>query len=155
VRRLVSSLGILIVVAMLAGFFWFSIAISKPVEGTLQEDLVTGTVRPAPALAPKGPFLAYVALYAGAASERRPLYPVDDEQPRDDGAFALSADGLDGRRFWLLARIETAQEELFCATIPLPEMRVGERGEWVVTATGRPLEPRAIVVDASTPCDWY
>jgi hypothetical protein len=143
------------VVAMLAGFFWFSVEISKPVEGTLAEDLVTGTVRAAPALEPRGPFLAYVALYAGRARERRPLYPVDDVQPRADGSFALSADALDGTRFWLLARIETAQEELFCETIPLPEMRVEEDGEWVVAATGRPLAARAIVVDASTPCDWF
>jgi hypothetical protein len=154
-KRLLASLGIPLVVAMLVGFFFFTKEISEPVEGTLQPDLVKGTVRAAEELAPRGPFLAYVALYAGRAGAERPEFPVSDVQPEPDGSFALAADRLDGRRFFLLARIETAQEELFCETVPLPEMRVSEDGDWVVAATGRPLEPRAIVVDASTACDWY
>jgi hypothetical protein len=154
-RRLLSSLGILIVALMLAGFVWFTKEISEPVDRTLRQDLVTGTVRPAGELEPRGPFLTYVALFAGRPGGERPLYPVHDVQPGTDGSFALSADRLDGTRFFLLARIETAQEELFCETIPLPEMRATEDGEWVVAATGRPLEPPAIVVDASTPCDWF
>jgi hypothetical protein len=154
VRRFVSSLGVLIVVAMLAGFVWFSIEISKPVERTVRPDLVTGTVRPAAELGPRGPFLAYVALFAGRARGPRPLYPVDDLLPRADGSFALSADPLDGARFFLLARIETALEELYCETIPLPAMRVDADGDWVVAATGRALEPREIVVDTSTPCSF-
>jgi hypothetical protein len=155
VRRLLSSLGILVVVAMVAAFFWSSVELSEPVEGTQQPDLVSGTVRAAKELEPRGPFLGYAALFAGRAEATRPSYPIDDVLPDPDGSFTLSADTFDGTRFFLLARIETAQEELFCETIPLPEMRIAESGEWVVAATGRPLEPMAIVVDTSTPCDWY
>ena len=154
-RRLVSSLGVLLVAAILAGFVWFTIEISEPVEGTLREDLVTGTVRPAAELEPEGPFLTYVALYAGRAGGQRPLYPVDDVQPGANGSFALGADALDGTRFFLLARVETAQEKLFCETIPLPELRLEEDGGWVVAATGRPLAARDVVVDRSTPCSYY
>jgi hypothetical protein len=151
VRNLLWRYGWLIVVVMLAGFVWFAIEISKPVEGSLQEDLVTGTMRAADELAPDGPFLSYVALYSGRPGPDLPDDAVADQLAEDDGSFALSADELDGPSFFLHARVETAREEFYCETIQLPQMRV-EDDEWVVAATGEPLEPQRIVVDKSTPC---
>jgi len=154
VVRFLSSFGWLVVVVILGAFVWFAIEISQPVERTLQEDLVVGTIRHAAELDSQGPLLGYVALFAGPATGRRPEYPVDDKLPEQDGSFALDADVLDGKRFFLLARIETAQERLFCETIALPEMRVDDDGQWVVAATGEPLPPKHVVVDTSTPCSY-
>jgi hypothetical protein len=152
VRKLLWRYGWLVVVVMMVGFVWFAIEISKPVEGSLQEDLVTGTMRAADELAPDAPFLAYVALYAGRPTAELPADPVADQlADEDDGSFALSADPLDGDTFFLLARIETAREEFFCETVRLPQMRV-EDDKWIVAATGEPLEPQQIVVDRSTRC---
>jgi hypothetical protein len=153
VRNLLWRYGWLLVVAMVAAFVWFTIEISKPVEGTLQEDLVTGTVHAAPELAPDGPFLTYVALHAGRPSAETPEDAVSDQLVEDDGSFALPADEIDGSTFFLLARIETAREEFYCERIALPPMRVDD-DEWVVAATGEPLEPRRIVVDRSTRCSF-
>jgi hypothetical protein len=153
VRDLLWRYSWLLVVVMVAAFIWFTVEISKPVEGTLQEDLVTGTVHAAPELAPEGPLLTYVALHAGRPSAEAPEDPVYDQLVEDDGSFALSADPLDGETFFLLARIETAREEFYCERIPLPRMRVDD-DEWVVAATGEPLEPRQIVVDKSTRCTF-
>jgi hypothetical protein len=141
----------LVVVAMVAGFIWFTIEISKPVERSLQEDLVTGTLRPAPELAPEGPFLAYVALYPGSPDRELPEFPLFDQLAEEDGSFSFPADPVDGTRFFLLARIETAQERFYCKRVALPPMRVSD-DEWVVAATGEPLAPQRIVVDRSQPC---
>ena len=84
-----------------------------------------------------------------------PRTPSTTGCPSRDGSFALDADPLDGTRFFLLARIETAREELFCETIALPEMRVDEDGKRVVASTGEPLPPKHVVVDTSTPCSYY
>ena len=150
-RRFLYRFGWAIVLVMVGAFIWFTVAISKPVEESLQEDLVTGTMRAAGELGPDGPFLAYVALFAGRPGPELPEYPVADQLAEDDGSFALSADPLDGKTFFLLARIETAREEFYCETIRLPQMRL-EDDEWVVEATGEPLEPQRIVVDKSTRC---
>jgi hypothetical protein len=152
--RFLSGFGWAIVLLIMGGFVWFAIEISKPVEGTLRHDLVTGTLRPARELGPDGPFLGYVALYPGRPGDERPAYPLDDELPEDDGSFSLAADAIDGTRFYLLARIETAKEQLFCRLVPLPEVRATDEG-WVAAATGEPLLPRRIVVDRSRPCDYY
>ena len=148
-----SGFGWIVVLLIMGAFIWFVIEISKPVEGTLRSDLVTGTLHPARSLAPEGPFLGYVALYPGRPGDERPAYPLDDQLREEDSSFDLSADALDGTRFYVLARIETAKEELFCKLVPLPEMRLAEEG-WVAAATGEPLLPRRIVVDASRPCSY-
>jgi hypothetical protein len=153
VRRFLFRFGWVIVLVIVGAFIWFTIEISKPVEGSLQEDLVTGTMRAGTELAPDGPFLAYVALYAGRPGAELPEDPVSDQLAEDDGSFALPADAVDGSAFFLLARIETAREEFYCETIPLPAMGVDD-DEWVVAATGEPLEPQRIVVDKSTRCSF-
>ena len=151
--QFVSRFGWAIMLVIVGAFVWFSIEISKPVESSLQEDLIVGVIRHAPELDPEGPLLGYVALFAGRPAGR-PEYPVDDELPAQDGSFALDADPIDGTRYFLLARIETAQERLFCETLALPEMRVDDDGQWVVASTGEPLPPKHVVVDKSTPCSY-
>ena len=153
VLSFLSRFGWAIVVLILGAFVWFTIEISKPVEGTLSDELVVGTVHAGRALASEGPFLEYVALYQGPPTAERPEYPLDDQLAKTDGSFALSADAIDGRTFHLLARIETAREELFCKLVPLPEVRLTGDG-WVAAETGRPLLPRQIVVDRSQPCSF-
>ena len=103
--RFLSRFGWAVVLVILGAFVWFSIEISKPVEGTLQDDLLVGTVRHAPDLDLEGPLLGYVALFAGRPTDRRPAYPLDDRLPEQDGSFAPDADPLDRTRFFLLARI--------------------------------------------------
>ena len=151
--RFLSRFGWAVVLLILGAFVWFSIEISKPVEGTQSDDLVVGTVQAGRALAPDAPFLEYVALYPGRPAAERPEYPLDDQLAKTGGSFALSADEIDGTAFYLLARIETAREELFCKIVSLPEVRLTEDG-WVAAATGRPLLPRQIVVDKSQPCSF-
>ena len=152
VRRFLYRFGWAIVLVMVGAFVWFTIAISKPVEESLQEDLVSGTLHAAPALAPEAPFLEYIALYAGDPAGELPELPLIDQLAEDDGSFSFPADPIDGTRFFLFARIETAQERFFCKRVALPPMRVNEDDEWVVAATGEPLAPRRIVVDSSQPC---
>jgi hypothetical protein len=152
VRDFFWRFGWAIVLVIMAAFIWFTIEVSKPVEGSLQEDLVTGTVEAAPALAPEA-VLTYVALHAGDPAGELPEDPIADQLVEDDGAFAFPADPLDGSEFFLFARIETGQETFYCERIALPEMRMDD-DEWVVAATGKPLEPQRIVVDRSTPCSF-
>ena len=152
-RRFLWRYGWLVVVVIVAGFIWFTIEISKPVEGSLQEDLVSGTLHPARELAPEGPFLAYVALYPGDPGRELPEFPLIDQLAEDDGSFGFPADPIDGARFFLFARIETAQERFYCKRVALPAMRMDD-DEWVVAATGEPLAPQRIVVDKSQPCSF-
>jgi hypothetical protein len=140
------------VLVLVGGFTWFTYEISKPVEGSLQENLVTGTVEAAPELAPDA-VLTYVALHAGSAAGEVPEDPISDQLVEDDGAFAFPADPLDGTEFFLFARVETRLETFYCERVALPSMRM-EGDEWVVAATGEPLEPQRIVVDTSTPCTF-
>ena len=56
----------------------------------------------------------------------RPEYPLDDQLTKTGRSFALSADAIDGTAFYVLARIETSREELFCKIVSLPEMRLME-----------------------------
>ena len=153
VRDFLWRFGWLIVFAIVGGFIWFTVAISKPVEESLQEDLVSGTLHPARELGPEGPFLSYIALYPGRPGDELPEYPLFEQLAEEDGSFAFPGDPADGPRFFLFARIETTQERLFCKRVALPPMRV-EDGEWVVAATGEPLAPRRIVVDKSQPCSF-
>jgi hypothetical protein len=154
VRNFLWRFGWAIVLVIVGAFIWFTIEISKPVEGSLQEDLVSGTLHAAAELAPEGPFLEYIALYAGDPARELPEHPLIDQLAEDDGSFSFPADPIDGTRFFLLARIETAQERFFCKRVALPPMRVDEDEQWVVAATGEPLEPQRIVVDKSQPCSF-
>jgi hypothetical protein len=151
VRSFLLRYSWVVVVAMVAGFIWFTIQISKPVEGSLQEGLVGGTVEVAPELANEA-VLTYVALHAGRPDGDDPEDPVADQLVEEDRTFAFPADPLDGDTFYVLARVETSTEEFFCERVALPKVRVDD-DEWVVAATGEPLEPQRIVVDRSQPCE--
>lgn len=143
------------VILILAAFIAFAIGLSDPPEEVERESLVAGTIHPVGALESEGPFIPYVALHKGAPEgvEAVPDFPLDDRQPEFDGAFELSADPGDGRRFYLFARFETAAQERYCALLALPEMRPTETGGWVVASTGKPLEPQRLNVDTSARCD--
>ena len=151
-RRFLLRYGWLAVVAMVVAFIWFTIQISKPVERSLQENLVSGTAQPAPELDPEA-VLTYVALHAGDPAGELPEDAVADTLVEDDGAFEFRADPVDGTEFFLFARVETGQETFFCKRVALPEMRLDD-DRWVVAATGEPLEPQRIVVDRSQPCEF-
>ena len=151
--RFVSRHAWLVVFVVVAAFVWFTNEISKPVGGSLKASLGVGSVHAAPELEADDPVLLYVALYDGKPSSERPAYPLDEQLAEDDGSFAFTADRSDGSTFFVFARIETAKEELFCATDPLPEMRIDD-DRWVVAATGEPLEARRLTVDKSRPCRY-
>jgi hypothetical protein len=155
-RRLFARFAFVPVLAILAGFIAFAIGLSDPPEEVERESLVVGTIHPVGALEPEGPFIPYVALHKGAPEgvEAVPDFPLDDRQPEFDGAFELSADPGDGRRFYLFARFETANQARYCALLALPEMRPTEAGGWVVASTGEPLEPQRLNVDNSSRCDY-
>ena len=152
-RRFLGKFSFLTALALVAGFVYLSAVLSDPVDRVQKDVLVRGTIRPAAALRPDAPFIRYVAVHAGSPSvdDANVQSPVDDAQTSPDGAFELVADELDGTRFLLLARIETAREELWCETVELPPVRHVEDG-WVAQATGRPLEPVRITVDRATRC---
>jgi hypothetical protein len=154
-RRLSARFAWVPVVVILAAFIAFAIGLSDPPEEVERKSLVAGTIRPVGALEREGPFIPYVALHKGPPEgvEAVPDFPLDDRQPELDGAFELSADPGDGRRFYLFARFETARQERYCALLALPEMRPTEAGGWVVASTGKPLEPQRLTVDKSTRCD--
>lgn len=154
-RRFLRKFAFSPVILILAGFVWFTLEIAEPLQKAERKSLVTGTIHPAAPLRPDGPLIPYVALHKGVPGPRVPEFPLDDEQPEGDGdgAFELSADERDGRRFYLLARIETAKQERFCEKIALPRMRRAEDGVWLQAATGQPLERLRITVDKSQPCD--
>jgi hypothetical protein len=153
VRRFLRQFSFLSAVALVAGFVYLSAVLSDPVDRVQKDPLVRGTIHPAAALRPDAPFLRYVAVHAGSPTVDDALVqsPVDETQTAADGDFELVADERDGTRFLLLARIETAREELWCETVELPLVRHVEDG-WVEQATGRPLEPVRISVDRGTRC---
>jgi hypothetical protein len=142
------------VLLILVGFVWFAIRIADPPEEAEREWLVTGTLLAADELKPDGPFVPYVALHKGdpVPVTEVPDFPLDDRQPDGSGTFELSADPGDGTRFFLFARFATAKGERFCATHPLPELRVTGQETWVVADTGKALEPQRLRVDKSLPC---
>ena len=152
-RRFLGKFSFLIAVAMVAGFVYLSAVLSDPVDRVEKDVLVRGTIRPAAALRPDAPFLRYVAVHAGSPTVDVALIqsPVDDTQTSADGGFELVADVRDGTRFLLLARIETAREELWCETVDLPAVRHVDDG-WVEQATGRPLEQVRITVGRGERC---
>ena len=152
-RRFLRQFSFLSAVALVAGFVYLSAVLSDPVDRVQKDPLVRGTIHPAAALRPDAPFLRYVAVHAGSPTVDDALVqsPVDETQTASDGDFELVADERDGTRFLLLARIETAREELWCETVELPLVRHVEDG-WVEQATGRPLEPVRISVDRGTRC---
>jgi hypothetical protein len=151
-RRLFSKFTFLPVILVLAGFTWFTLRIADPPDEAERESLVSGTIAPGGPLRAQGPFQLYVALERGVPGDEIPEFPLDDAQPLEDGRFELSADPGDGRRFWVLARIETARLERWCDTVRLPEMRQLEDGAWVEAATGEPLSPLELTVDDSRRC---
>ena len=152
-RRFLRQFSFLSAVALVAGFVYLSAVLSDPVDRVQKDPLVRGTIHPAAALRPDAPFLRYVAVHAGSPTGDDALVqsPVDETQTAADGDFELVADERDGTRFLLLARIETAREELWCETVELPPVRHVEGG-WVEQATGRPLAPVRISVDRGTRC---
>jgi len=152
-RRLLGKFTWTPVFLILAGFVVFVIWTSEPVEKVERKDLVFGSIHPADPLKPDGPFIPYVALHKGVPGPSVPDFPLDDRQPDGDGVFELSADAGDGRRFYLLARFETAKQERYCSTVRLPEMRRAEDGVWLDAASGKPLPRQRITVDKSTHCD--
>jgi hypothetical protein len=157
-RRRLRKLSFLPVLLLLVGFTWFTVEVASPLKEAERKSLVAGTIVPAGPLRDDGPFRPYVALHKGPRpAEVRageiPEFPLDDQQPLDDGKFELSADQGDGTRFYLLARMETAKLERWCETIALPPMRQLEDRSWVVAATGEPLDPVRISVGAATRCD--
>ncbi|HUP32952.1 MAG TPA: hypothetical protein VM184_07955 [Gaiellaceae bacterium] len=154
-RRLLARFAFVPVILILAGFIAFAIGLSDPPEEVERASLVAGSILPARALEPEGPFIPYVALHKGEPEgiAAVPDFPLDDRQPDLDGAFELSADPGDGRRYYLLARFETAKQERYCALLALPEMRLTEAENWVVASTGKPLEPQRLTVDKSTRCE--
>ena len=151
-RRFLGKFSFLFVILLVAAFAYGTYAITKPVTRAEKDALVHGTLRPAAALLPDAPFVRYVALHrgrpAGAAGSL-----VDDVVAAEDGAFELRADAVDGTRFYVLGRIETAREELWCETVELPLVRHDDEREWVESATQKPLGPVRITVDRSTRCD--
>ena len=153
-RRFLGRFSFLSAILLVAAFVYLSYAISKPVTSVQKPVLVRGTVRPAAALRLDAPFVRYVALHPGRPSAAGvPELPLDDQLTADNGAFELHADESDGTRFYVLARIETAREELWCETIALPPVRLRENGTWVEAATQEPLELVRITVDRSRRCD--
>jgi hypothetical protein len=153
VRRFLGKFSFLAAILLVAGFAYFTYAITKPVTSVQKPTLVRGTVRPAAALGPDAPFVRYVALHPGRPSAAGvPEHPLDDQVTADDGTFELRADEIDGTRFYLLARIETAREEFWCEIIELPPVRFREHGTWVEAATQAPLEPVRVTVDRSRRC---
>jgi hypothetical protein len=153
VRRFFGKFSFVPVILILVGFVVFTLKISDPLKDAERKSLVTGSIHPANPLKPDGPFIPYVALHKGAPGPEVPEFPLDDHQPDGDGTFELSADEVDGRRFYLLARFETAKSERFCATLALPPVRRTEEGIWLEAATGQRLKPVRITVDKSQRCD--
>jgi hypothetical protein len=153
VRRFLAQFSFLIAFVLVAAFVYLTAVLSDPVDRVQKDVLVRGTIRPAITLRPDAPFIRYVAVHAGSPSVDDALYqsPVDDTQTNEDGDFELVADERDGTRFLVLARIETAREELWCETVELPPVRHVEDG-WVEQATGRPLDPLRITVDRGARC---
>jgi hypothetical protein len=149
VRRFLGKFSFLAIVLLVVGFAYFTYAISKPVDRAQKDVLVRGTIRPTAALLPDAPFLRYAALYGGTP-DAGPL--LDDMLAEEDNSFQLRADEGDGTRFYVLTRIETAREELWCETIELPAVRYDDEDEWVAAATREPLPPVAISVGRQTRC---
>jgi len=143
------------VVLLLIGFVVFTILIAQPLRGSEKHGLVKGSIAAAPALQPNRPFVYYVALHAGAprAADEVPAFPLQDVQPGADGTFELSADERDGTRFFLVARVETAQLERYCTVTPLPELQRLENGDWVDLQSRKRLAPVRITVDKSVRCN--
>jgi len=153
VRRFLRKFSFIPVILILAGFVLFTLKIAEPQKKAERKTLVTGSIHPADALRPDGPFIPYIALHKGVPGTPIPEFPLDDRQPDGDGTFELSADDRDGRRFYLLVRFETAKQERYCKTVALPRMRRTEEGVWLEAATGKPLKPLRIAVDKSQRCD--
>lgn len=154
-RRLLRKLTFVPVALILAGFFLFTLFISKPLRGSEKRGFVEGTLNVAPELKPDAPFVRYVALYAGDVKPggALPAFPVNDIQTEANGAFELTPDLEDGTRFFLLARIETAKLERYCKVIALPPVRRIDDRNWVDAKTGKPLPPVKATLDKSEPCD--
>ena len=153
-RRFLRKFSFLSVLLILGGFVWFTQRVAQPVKDAERESLVRGWIHPADPLRPDGPFTPYIALHKGEPEPAGvPEFPLHDEQPDGSGTFALSADASDGQRFYLLARFETAKQEHYCRTVPLPRMRRTDDGVWLVAATGKPLKRLRIAVDKSVRCD--
>ena len=151
VRRFLGRFSFLSAILLIVGFVYFTYRISKPVSSAQKAVLVHGTVRPAATLGPDAPFIRYVALRRGTPSADAE-HPLDDAQTGDDGSFELSADAGDGTRFSVLARIETAREELWCEIVELPPAELTTDETWVEAATQKPLAPLRITVDRRTRC---
>jgi hypothetical protein len=154
VRRLIERFSWLTAVALVAGFVYLTAVLSDPVDRVQKDVLIRGTIRPAPELRQDAPFIRYAAVHAGNPTVDDALVqsPVDDTQTSPAGGFELVAGERDGSRFLLLARIETAREELWCETVELPPVRHRDDGTWVEQATDRPLEPVEVTVDRGERC---
>jgi hypothetical protein len=152
-RRLLDRFGFAAVIGLMVAFVAFTIYIAQPLKAVERPYLVDGGVRASGELRKEGPFLRYVALFAGRhrTPETLPAYPIDDLLTKDDARFRLSADASDGTRFTVLARYENALGELYCTLVPLPALRRGDEG-WVVAETGEPPAPLSIAVDKSLRC---
>jgi hypothetical protein len=139
---------------ILAGFVVAVILLSKPLKDEESPVAVTGVVGATAELKRDAPLVYYAALNPGRArpAEEAPEFPLDDAQPDAGKTFELAAEKGDGTRFWILARVETAKIERWCAVLELPPLRRLEDGKWVEAATRKPLRPLEITVDRSTPC---
>ncbi len=103
-------------------------------------------VDPPPTRGDIAPLRARASLYAG-----RPHRPTRDDVPIEDAEvdleasqprFELRADPGDAQRFFVYADVELSNYEVLCATMPLPPVRLVERGgepQWVDARTRRPL----------------
>jgi len=155
VRRVLRKLGpvlsFLPVLLILAGFAWFTFETADPLQRVEKEPLAVGRVVPDEELAERGPLTFYVALYAGSGREL-PQFPVDDALAEQDGSFVLRAQASDGERFFLFARVETADFALYCTTRPLPPVRPRPDGTWVLAANRGTVPQLTIEIDASDRC---
>ncbi|HZG36121.1 MAG TPA: hypothetical protein VEY87_09765 [Gaiellaceae bacterium] len=150
-RRIVPFLNFLPVLAILGLFVLFTFETANPLQRVEKGVLVAGRVLPDHELQRLGPLQHYVALYRGTGS-KRPLFPVDDALAEPDGSFALRADDTDGERFFVFVRVETADFSTFCATRPIPPVRLEPDERWVVAATGKGVPRLRVAVDTAARC---
>ena len=130
-RKLIPFLNFLPVVAILAGFTWFTFETANPLQRVEKEPLAVGRVVPSPDLERLAPLTTYVALHRGTGdAPRLPQFAVDEALAADDGTFSLRADETDGNVFFVFVRIEGADFTTYCARQRLPRVRVGRDGLW-------------------------
>ena len=139
---------------VVAGFVGLIIYLSKPLEDVESAAAVTGVLRASADLKPDAPLTFYAGLFRGPVqpASEAPEFPLDDVQPDEGVAFELVAEKVDGTKFWVLARVDTAKIERWCTSVDVPPLRRLEDGTWVEAKTGKPLPPLDITIDRTTPC---